>query len=323
TYHLQYLPEEQFEAAVGSYSAAERKKIITSMAFNLSSSDPERALALYQELPEGSVQNQQYTQIISQLARKDPERALELANKGKTDDEIRKNITSVISIISSQDPASAAKYLSSIEGEKVKGQAISTIGRRWANFDSDAALAWAEQFSGDHKGMALFSVISGMANNDPVRASQTLDKHVSGEQGEKISQAASQIAQSWGNVDPDAAATWVANLPEGSAQNSAIQNMISTWSGRDLEAAGQWIDSFPDGKARDTGVRTIVSNLQHRDAESAFGWANSIGDDRERVSALSSVLSTWKRKDPEKAQAAVEKIDLTEDERKRLMRYFK
>jgi len=323
--HLTDLPGGEIDSMIAGYSDHDRITILTNLLNSTSSTDPNRALEIYDKLPPGSLRNYQYSNILSHLSATEPTRALQLALGAKSDDHRSRNVSSVISAISQADPGAGAQLISTIEDEKIRIQAISTTASSWGRLDPDAALTWAERLPTEEKQKALSQIIPAMANIDPERASQMLDSYSRSGALPKnaVSSAVGSIANKWSTIDPQASAKWASQLPAGETQNYAVRGVVSQWATRDPDQAGQWIDSFPDGDTRDAGVRSFVSAIKRRDSAKAFDWANTISNNNQRLSELNNVIYQWKSSNPEKARAAVEAADLTDKEYDRLMQNFK
>lgn len=227
-----------------------------------------------------------------------------------------------------------------------RGEAISAIASQWLNRDAGAALTWLSQqpaadrmdmtrgTSGSHD--SLIFVFSDLAIANPAAARTWADALPAGETRDRlqmelastlarrgdIAQAVpvlaalgeaanpktlGQLAQSWAQSDPRAAADWAIAQPAGPAQSRAIAGVVSAWANNDPQATQEWLTQFPPGEARD---RSIAAYLMRRSAwgDSAAQqlaefdqWFARIEDPWQR--ALVAQRSYWKRKSADPAEA--------------------
>jgi hypothetical protein len=75
------------------------------------------------------------------------------------------------------------------------------------------------------------------------------------EPGSDQDRAAVSIVQQWAQSDPEAAAAWVAQFPEGALRTSAAENLATIWAVQDSRSAARWIDALPLGSFREAAIR--------------------------------------------------------------------
>ena len=173
------------------------------------------------------------------------------------------------------------------------------VAASWARDDPQQAVAWSRQL-GDEKvrGMVLGRVISAIADRAPEQAAALLAELPAASQPTVIS----ELAVTWAQNDPDSAAAWVVQLPEGEAKSRAIGGIVVKKSQQDLVRTASWLEQLPVGASRDAAVREFTSRAVGTDPEGAATWAATISDPKMRATEIERTTGQWLRKD--KAAAA-------------------
>ena len=310
---------------LADYPPKDRERLQACMMQQLASSDPARALEIYQTLPPGKTESYNLYSVYSSLARQDPEAVLKLV-ADKLPQEQAQGVGYAFAQFAHNDPAAATRRLDDYPAGPVRDAAMTQLTSAWAQDDPAAAKAWVATLTGTEQTRALNALIPALADSDPKGAADMLGRLLATapkDSDGNLSNAASNLVSTWGRDDPEAAGHWSSSLPEGNMKNNAISNLASNWASEDFDATGKWIDSMPDGQARDSGVSSMVSATTRRDPATAFDWAATIGDDSRRISALANVVEQWKDNNPDKARAAVQQADLTISERDGLLKRIK
>lgn len=112
------------------------------------------------------------------------------------------------------------------------------------------------------------------------------------------------FAGEWARNDPEAAAAWLATLPQSAAGTAqAALGLAQKWAGYDETSASGWVDSLPAGPARDGAAAGLASSLMSVDANAAWQWADSVADPGWKVEALTRVARQWGNGAPEEFRA--------------------
>ncbi len=118
--------------------------------------------------------------------------------------------------------------------------------------------------------------------------------------------------EQWGEQDPEAAAQWLASLPNDAAAQPAAAGLATAWADYDKDAVSAWATTLPAGPVRDGAAASLAGSFAVRQPDEAWQWASSIADPPTRAEALTSVGYRWRSKAPEafrvemaKARAAV------------------
>jgi hypothetical protein len=292
-------------------------------------SDPVKALAWIDSIPDGDLKGRAYASFEFDLAilgkdgarnlissMRDERRQQNLANRmaqqvlaeglpealawveslpaGKA----RENaLHPVIHAWSETEPAEAARYLAA-NTSGFSNPMRDSISR-WAQMEPDAAFAFAQQFSGADRDLAIQSAINGIRGEDPEKALQWMgtvqDQKVLGEIGQ-------ELIGSLVKSNPEKAKQIASSLPT-EAQPRAFQGLIRNWAFEHATEAGNWIHTLPEGKPRDAAIKAYVSVIDGMDARLATHWARSIQEPEERAETFINVFHRWRSQDRQAADA--------------------
>jgi hypothetical protein len=127
----------------------------------------------------------------------------------------------------------------------------------WAKSDPQAAASWANGVTDPQlRGQINESIAAGLASVDPAKAADLVTKSMAA--GEQMTTAIQDVASTWGAKDPAAAASWVANLPEGQTRGTALQTVLLNWGLNDLAATRTWVDSLQPGMVREDAEAALA-----------------------------------------------------------------
>jgi hypothetical protein len=94
----------------------------------------------------------------------------------------------------------------------------------WASQDGQSAANWALQIQdAPLRDKALAAVAAAWSENDPLSAAKLALGEIS--QGRTQSDAVIEIVQRWAQHEPESAAAWVKQFPEGNLKQTAVENL--------------------------------------------------------------------------------------------------
>ncbi len=110
----------------------------------------------------------------------------------------------------------------------------------------------------------------------------------------------------WGKQDPEAAACWLASLPDNEDSKPAAKGLADAWVSYDDYAASNWAASLPVGPTRDAAAASLSYAFARNLPDEAWQWANSISNPTSRTKALTDLDTRWQHDAPEKFRAALD-----------------
>ncbi|MDQ3621384.1 MAG: hypothetical protein M3463_02705 [Verrucomicrobiota bacterium] len=273
--------------------------------------DANAAMTYAKSLPEGTARVSAISQVAQQVSERDHMAALELAQLLPAGSQRRSVMYQVASRWGRSDPKAAAEYfLQNPTGDDAYDSPLQSIAQSWASSNPRELLEWGRALPDEKQRNAIVSqAISGLARNDPTTAARELAQMSGPAQGN----AAGNLASTWANHDPAAAASWAASLPEGEARTRAFSSLVNQWADIELPAATQWLESLPASKSRDSAVRAFASRVAESDPEAALAWAGTIADASARTSAVEQATRNWLRNDKTAATAWIQTTPLLDD----------
>jgi hypothetical protein len=191
------------------------------------------------------------SRLAGQWISSDPQGALDFYGS-LTDPTLKEQVAgAMIDNLSKDDLAKSLDLLDTMPPGFSQNQALSRIGRNWAQTDQKAALDWANvQTDPEVKSEILGGVIEGMSVKDPNSAFQLVQSLPAGNSRNRI------IITSLGSMaqsDPQSAIALASGIANADDRSKAQQNVVRRWKRRDPAAATQWINSSSlpqDVKAR-------------------------------------------------------------------------
>lgn len=153
-----------------------------------------------------------------------------------------------------RDPAAKTQALQAIAGETVRSQPIVALqiaidlppnqqrddlirrgAMQWASEDAQSAAEWATQISkSELRDQTLGGIATVWSASDPVSAASFALKKLP--RGRLLDDTIVSIVERWAQQQPEAAATWVDQFPQGSLRTAAMENLIAQWEQMDADS---------------------------------------------------------------------------------------
>ncbi len=214
-----------------------------------------------------------------------------------------------------EDPEEAAKQLGEVKpGMMPYTNIAENIAERWADLDSEKALAWAsglENF-GQRKS-AVTAAFGRMADSDPAAAASKLSSLTD---PEIRTGAAAAIATRWVAQDPEKALVWAKSLT-GDQQSAALrqiaQAQVRSSPDQAREVVGLLVSSLPPDDWKKSEYRQLVGNMAGEFAETdpaaAAKFAATLPAGEAQNTAYSQVIGNWARYSPDEAENWLGQLD--------------
>ena len=183
--------------------------------------------------------------------------------------------------------------------ENTANQAAHFAFLRWIHVDRAAALAWLRsQPESPLRNSIGTNAASFVAEAGDLDAAVELC-HPS---TSKVDQSATaHLVQIYVERDPDAAAAWLATVPNA-INNATASKLFSSWYPNDPMAVGRWVENLPAGKGRDEALNALVQKLSWESPSVAAEWTETIADSNLRQQAAGFTFQSMRRDDPERAR---------------------
>ena len=212
---------------------------------------------------------------------------------------------SVASIWFETDPSAALSALKSIE-DRETGSLHSSLLRRWASRDPDAALEWAIAQPGSGQRDPLRLVAGVIARHSPrqmLELAETLEPA-------RQNMVAEGVLHAWGRTDPLAALEALEAMANAARLRGSVGiSIVGSWAENDARAAFEWVRAQEPSRIRSAMLSTALTDLGQTDPLRALTFANEL-DRTDRSTAVERVLGVWGREHP---HAAAAWLDASED----------
>ena len=175
--------------------------------------------------------------------------------------------------------------------------ALSAPLKAWASKDPAGLLTWLQSLPAEVISPLLPGAMGGLAEHDPVAASQLISKIPSAAAREA---AAGQLARGWVAKDASAAFTFAASQL-GADRKKVFKAMAKSLVTQGAATIGNVLNQLPAGPARGEAITLISLQWLDEDPGAASQWLSSMTPGTERVEALNSVAVRWAENSPEAA----------------------
>ncbi|MGI9240487.1 MAG: hypothetical protein ACR2RV_06780 [Verrucomicrobiales bacterium] len=273
--------------------------------------DFQSAVANLDQIPVGQQRNVALQGIGNAIVGENFDAGLEFLQSLSNPAEKSQVLSSIVNSIASSDPHKALALLEEHGDRSQWYNLLGNISSNWMGSDPDGARAWIETLENPRdRTSALQHLVYNIGDNTEWLAAQ-----VSGLPSNSQTQnLISNLAQRWGQLDPQAAAEWVQTLAPGQAKQWARQNLMSHWAQSDPAAAAAALSDEPIGPNDGASAGQIASQWIGTDPDAALAWIDSLdASPNMRHQMLSTMVSSWARSDPDAAAAYA--LGLDGDER--------
>jgi hypothetical protein len=242
--------------------------------------------------------------VLGGIVKNDPEAALALAEK-YPDDVPEQRQTDILSKLVEKNPLQGMAVAVKLAEARKNGDFLRHGLNQWLGIDKNAAIAWAESYSGPGQTAARAWRIERKSEEDPMAALADFKALQSSVFDPKeVAGTARYIAEFLRDKDLSAAREWALGLPPGPPRDEAVPLVFDRWVRKDIAAASEWISTLPQGWERDNSSAKLAEVIKHRDPPAAFEWARNIQDEDQRVRSLKEVMDVWLLQNEDAAKAA-------------------
>lgn len=256
---------------------AQRRRMEDTVAAELVESDPAEALKAARELPAGLRQFNHSLEAIAALAR--------------------------------QDPAAAEAAVEAIPDPASKQRALAAMAGTLVSTDPAAAVALLSKF--DWYGLATFKQSSWSWN----------PKEGGGSSGYSGADPTEELMRRFMSAAPEATVSALAALPLSAG--FPISEAVGMWAGQQPEAASSWLKELPAGPTKDEAIgglnQWLLNESPDPDYAASLAWSGAASPGI-RESMMRYTLSERKNHDPKAAAAAVATLPVPEERKAELLK---
>lgn len=334
-------------------TARDRPKACGILANELSATDPGAALTFLQSLSgeelAGSLSD---PAAVARMAAYDPVSVARLLDGLPANNDSILKFSRLAEAWATTDLPKALAWAEGLEFEAIRSSALNALYRTWAKTDPDAAFGaldrisdagirknisneitweaierdplaaerWIRGMTGDQYAHSLGLLGAFHAHTDIDTARRLLQESIDSG-ARNVAWVSEEIASSFAQRDPAAAASWVMTLPPGDPVQHGAEGVVRAWVAKDPVAASEWVATLPSGDARNGAIYYLVHGILRSDPASAFQWAASIeGDAPKQRYLLEAATDAWNSTAPTAARSAIEALPLPVVEREALLK---
>lgn len=319
--------------------------LVVNVLSQLAASDPARALLAIDQIDSTQVRRQALGSVVASAARLDPLAARAYVDNIGDPWEREMATGALFNAWITTDPAAALDHLLGTDvknADALIGQAgfnlamndVDAAIRLLPRLSSKAAEQWApaiaqqlvqqrgagaaQRFVEQQRGQPGYglmqsAIIQGLVDQDIYAARQMVDSMAAGPTRD---QTYATVVSRHAQRNPQEAAAWLAAIEDEGVRGMASRQVASAWHRADPQAATNWVLNQPAGPARDDAIVGISANLVDQGDAPMDHLVEEIDDPQKRRQAY--VMQVWgaARTDKERALELLQKLDLTDEERR-------
>lgn len=298
--------------AVSAYEpAAERDNLLAMVISSTVQSDPDLAVAALDQMPGGRQKNRAAQQLVSAWSQIDAKAAMTwaLAHRSEYGERM---VGEVSGMFIHQYPRDAIQLLPSLDAQTASTWSRQIVGVLATYESVSAAQAFVDQYKGtpDYPAMQA-ALIPQIAIQDPQLAKTMADQLPPGNDRDNV--VASLIAQR-AATDPHEALAWAETIAGDERRQSAMATVVMSWSYSDPAAANRYVSTLRPGSTRDMAIMALMNSAGESDP-AMLRLIETIGDEQTRSQAKLSYAYRLARFDAAGAQALLDDLDLSDEER--------
>jgi hypothetical protein len=251
-------------------SPREQRGLLSSIAQNWMSSDPDSAVAWIKTLPNDATRQQCISYASFYAAWGGP----------------GENLTQLMALLPKG---------------KTRTESLDNVSRYLGWSDPEASLAWAKTLPQEDQDVVIARLSSSLADSDPKKAAALA---AALPLTANSVNALTEVASQWANKNPEEAIAWAATLETEKARQDATAAALTQWADIDPQKAANASASLADENARRAAREKIAATWAQKSPAEAERWAASLPE-ADRYSALASVWNAAASDDPAKAAASL------------------
>jgi len=233
-----------------------KQEAFSHVAIVWSETDPNKAGGWALALPQGEARESAVLAVGFERIRENPMESLQLASKLIDSQRRTQLVEQAVGEWGNRNPLEAQEWVLQMEDESLRQVSLARLATVWSGKEPELSAKLAATFLTP---------------------------------GQEQDRAVVSVMQRWAKQDPDSAAEWLSQFPDGRLQADALDNLIGIWTSQEFEAPAQWLYRLPVGELRDRGLASFAQKIAPFDHQSAINYSELITDEQTRKRSLQAV----------------------------------
>jgi len=294
-----------------------------------SKTDPAAALDFVRRYLAREHRNDALSKILADWAARDPSAAWSWTTQKLPNDYT--HYDAVLAAVGKTDPATAWRFAAELAAQKPAefAQTLYVSALRGpistGNYAEAARLIAAVDLPPGQHPYDLSSMLAGAWGLYEPEAAADWVASLPDDGSNQRAQALVSLGVSWSKSDPQGAANFAAQLPSGTARQNMLAVALNSWAVSDPEHVGEWLLQYQQHADFDRVVQQVATTPKMADANvgMAIGWADTIISEPIRIQSLEKIVDRWMKRDPDAAAGYLRNSsDLSPETLDRLRAYF-
>lgn len=311
-------PQFAVAEAEGMENAEHRRDLVNSVIAQMARTDPRAALPYLEQITNREHREQAEYQLASTWLREDPDAAVDwILSEGK---EARERLLENASwSFMRTDIETAIRLLPKLSDQQQRNwrqQIAQLLVERRSIADAQEFVMRFEGQDGYETLQA--SLITGVAQQDPLRAKQLADELIDSDARDS---AYAAIIGQRANTNPLEAVSWLQNISEDHQRSMATMMLVRNWSANEPKGALRWVKSLQTGTMRDDAIMHMAGQWKTPTPEQE-AMVDSISDPEKRGQAIVQQIYSVMRTNPSRAKEMLEEADIPNYQRQQIEAYL-
>jgi hypothetical protein len=291
--------------------------VLAALAEHATYEDPKSAASLCMLISRESISEELLKNIASSWGTTDLPSAVEWA-RNLTDGGARQAALDEVSTDwASYDPQGMVAYALTLPPGESQGKYLDQACQELAGRDLPAALRTVQQLPEGELRRSLMESVGAQSAKSPDQAAISIAALAP---GNDQNAAVDGLVSAWAEVEPESAANWLQSFPGNNPQTTQLRKVVEDWARWEPAGAAQWLASQPDGSVMDESVTgAFVEGAVQQHPEYAAQWAQSLKDETHRQKCQALVAQCWMQTDPAAAQTWIEGLNLSKQDKQKLL----
>lgn len=277
-------------SAANSWLQGTDKLVNSSIFSTWAKINPAGALRWLSQLEASPRRDEARTAIFYSVARSDPQRALEMAAQFPEGADRALLVSRAIHYMAGEDAGQALAAAKAQTDPAVRNAGLDVVVSKLAATQLEEAQRVFAELPPNSLVQGAGLIAAGLVRQSPQKAVEWAQSLPEGPSRDAVY---GSIAKEWAARDVEGLAAWLDKLPQGSARNSAVLAFAGRSALSDPEGAALWLSTIPWGDARTKLLTTAFSNWQRVNPKAAQQWIQTSQHlSPEERAALGAALQT-------------------------------
>ncbi|MCW1924554.1 hypothetical protein OKA05_18455 [Luteolibacter arcticus] len=279
--------------------------------------NPEKATAYVEAMPESGNRSQALTDLLVSWGGHDPKAALAYLDRSLSPDERAHSLELVVAAWARTYPKEALAWIGTIQDKTLSARLIHEAALSWSSVSPDDASAWLATLPDDALKAGILDAIAERERNTIRCEFGSIQAPDQGWKNKPVAERTVVDLRNWATQDPTGARKHLEQASDGTGLNDLATSVAAGISTKEGPAAAfEWAQGL-NAESKATALRLAVISWAGKNPSEAASAIEKV-EPEQRTALASALVGRWSTIDP--AAAAVWVANSPESDRKPLIR---